>query len=372
MLSPRNEDELAEIVRSSQDPLAVQGGNTRGMAPEGIALTVTGLSGISLYEPGALTMVVKAGTTLAEVNDALQSENQRLAFEPMDYRGLLGTDGEPTIGGVVAANISGPRRVAVGSCRDFVLGVRFVTGSGQIIKNGGRVMKNVTGYDLVKLMAGSRGTLGILTEVSLKVLPQPETESTVILHSLDDRTAVKAMSKALGSPFEVTGAACLPSRDITVLRLEGFTESVRYRSQRLTDLLTEFGDAETTRNKEDSAEIWRGIRDAKSFHDHEGDVWRFSVKPSDGPNLTDRLETTELMYDWGGGLIWLKSGRGTNMRAQVGKFSGHATLVRADQETRDRIGMFQPALPSVAALSDGLRAQFEPRGILNAGLMTAA
>jgi glycolate oxidase FAD binding subunit len=182
MMTPNSEAELAQIVADAKAPLAIHGGGTRGVAVDGDALSTANLSGIELYEPGALTIVVKAGTPVAEVDAALAIEGQRLAFEPMDHRGLLGATGTPTMGGLIAANISGPRRIQAGAARDFALGVRFVDGRGEIIKNGGRVMKNVTGYDLVKLMSGSHGTLGVLTEVSLKVLPMPETEATLLLH----------------------------------------------------------------------------------------------------------------------------------------------------------------------------------------------
>jgi glycolate oxidase FAD binding subunit len=288
----------------------------------------------------------------------------------MDYRGLLQTTGEPTIGGVVAANVSGPRRISVGACRDFALGVRYVDGAGQIIKNGGRVMKNVTGYDLVKLMSGSRGTLGILTEVSLKVLPQPETEATVILHAPKDAdAAVQAMSRALGSPYDVTGAAYRPSDADVVLRVEGFAESVAYRAGKLRDELKSFGELTVSDDAATSADIWREIRDVSRMHGAAGDVWRLSVKPTDAPDVADRLGALDAIYDWGGGLIWALVPEGTDVRAKAGSFDGHATLVRASSDTRAQLGMFQPEPAPVAAISAGLRARFDPRGMLNAGLM---
>jgi glycolate oxidase FAD binding subunit len=230
-MQPQSETELSQMIADATGPLRIMGGGTRPIGrATGEALSTTGLSGITLHEPGALTLVAKAGTPVAEIESVLAAKNQRLAFEPMDHRTLMGTTGAPTIGGVVAANVSGPRRISVGACRDFLLGVRFVDGAGNIIKNGGRVMKNVTGYDLVKLMAGAYGTLGVLTEVSFKVLPSVEAEVTLALTGLDDATAIKAMSATLGSPYEVTGVAHNPESGLTQFRLEGFDASVAYRA----------------------------------------------------------------------------------------------------------------------------------------------
>lgn len=372
MLKPGTEAELAEIVAGATEPLAVQGGGTKGMTPEGEPLTTAALSGISLYEPGALTIVAQAGTPVAEVEAALDAENQRLAFEPMDYRGLLQTTGEPTIGGVVAANVSGPRRISVGACRDFALGVRYVDGAGQIIKNGGRVMKNVTGYDLVKLMSGSRGTLGVLTEVSLKVLPKPETMATVMIVGQTPDEAVGAMSTALGSPYDVTGAAYSPcgldGTPVTAIRLEGFEGSVRYRSDAIQALFSGLQTyVETDVDK--VAAGWEMIRDCQTLKDEEGDVWRISVKPSDAPAVLKQVQPSQYLLDWGGGLIWAAVSKGDDLRARLGSFDGHATLVRSDSQTRAVLGMFQPEPAPVAAISAGLRARFDPRGMLNPGLM---
>jgi glycolate oxidase FAD binding subunit len=332
---------------------------------------VAGISGVDLYEPGALTLVVRAGSPLAEVEALLASENQRLPFEPMDHRALLGTAGEPTIGGVVAANVSGPRRIQAGACRDNLIGVRFVDGTGQVLKNGGRVMKNVTGYDLVKLMAGSRGTLGVLTEVAFKVLPETETRATVLLDGLSAHQAVEAMAVALGSPFEVTGAAHLPgSEPVTMLRLEGFAASVAYRVGRLSELMAPFGPVRAEDDPEKVREAWRRVRDVLPFADRPGDVWRISVRPTDGPDIAARTGG-ETFFDWGGGLVWTLVPEGEDLRARLGAFAGHATLVRASEETRARIAPFQPEPAPVAALSESLRRQFDPRGILNPGLMAA-
>lgn len=371
MMTPATEAELAEMIKAASGPLSVRGGGTRGIAPMGEALTVSGLTGVTLYEPGALTLVAQAGTPVAEIEAALAGEKQRLAFEPMDHSALLGTTGVPTIGGVFAANVSGPRRIQAGAARDFALGVRYVDGTGSVIKNGGRVMKNVTGYDLVKLMCGSWGTLGVLSEVSLKVLPTPETEATLCLTGLTPERAVAAMSAALGSAFEVTGAAHSPGEGRTMLRIEGFETSVVYRTGQLQAHLSAFGALEVM-DAAASVDLWRDVRDVTRFAGVEGDVWRVSVKPSDGPAVIKAVQAEDAMMDWGGGLVWLRVAPGTDLRAALGAIPGHATLVRAATETRAALGTFQREQPAVAALSAGLRKRFDPRGVLNSGLMAAA
>ncbi len=372
MLSPATETELSEMVANATAPLRVVGGGTRpvGRPVAGDVLSVAGLSGIELYEPGALTIVAKAGTPLAAVEAALAAEGQRLPFEPMDHRALLGTEGEPTIGGVVAANVSGPRRIQAGAARDSLIGVRFVDGSGTILKNGGRVMKNVTGYDLVKLMAGSWGTLGVLSEVAFKVLPAPEAAASLSIGGLSALQAVEAMATALGSPFEVTGAAHLPEEERTVLRIEGFAASVTYRAGRLSELMAPFGVVTVEEDGTRVADTWRTIRDVTGFAGRAGDVWRISVTPSDGPEIAARTGG-EVMFDWGGGLIWALVPEGTDLRVRLGAFGGHATLIRASEETRARIAPFQPEPAPIARLSRGLREKFDPRGILNPGLLGA-
>lgn len=359
-MTPETEAELAECIAGATGPLAICGGGTRGFDGTGERLSTRSLTGIELYEPGALTMVARAGTPVAEIEALLAESGQRLAFEVMDHRGLLSTAGEPTIGGVFAANISGPRRIQCGAARDFLLGVRFVDGMGQVVKNGGRVMKNVTGYDLVKLMAGAHGTLGGLSEVSFKVLPIPEAEATVQVADVDLSVAVQVMSAALGSPYDVTGAGYDPDTLAAHIRVEGFAGSVEYRAGRLRAELARFGETDLV---ERSADLWRGIRDVSAFHGREGDVWRISVKPSDAVALADQLQADALQFDWGGGLIWALVPNGTDLRARM-SVPGHATLVRGSGAVR-----FQPQPAPLAAISAGLRAKFDPRGILNPGLM---
>ncbi|QHQ37427.1 FAD-binding protein [Algicella marina] len=372
-MRPVNEAEMADAVRAATGPLRIRGGGTRlgfGHDVDGTVLETGGLSGITLYEPGALTLVAQAGTPLAEVEAVLAAERQRLPFEPARLGGLLGNGDETTIGGVVATGAAGPRRIQAGGCRDSMIGVRFVDGAGQIVKNGGRVMKNVTGYDLVKLLAGSHGTLGVLTEVAFKVLPVAETAGTVVLNGLDDAAAVSAMSDALGSPFDVSGAAHLPDGR-TVVRLEGFAGSVAYRMERMRERLAGYGAVELIADQTGVEALWAGIRDVTALADVPGSVWRISVKPSDGPAVRAALgpDAVSLM-DWGGGLIWAAVPEGRDVRAAL-SVPGHATLVRGAAEEKARFGVFQPEPAPLARISAGLREKFDPRGILNTGRMGA-
>ncbi len=365
MIMVRDEAELVDCVRGAQGRLSLCGGATRGLVEGADALSLGGLSGITLYEPGSLTMVAGAGTPVAEVEAALAEQNQRLAFEPMDHRGLLGTNGEPTIGGVFAANVSGPRRMVVGAARDFLLGVRFVDGRGKVVSNGGRVMKNVTGYDLVKLMAGSFGALGALSEVSFKVLPKPETEATLVLHGLSDREAIAALALAMRSPFEVLGAAHVPQEGITLLRLEGFEASVGYRLSRLKELLAaQAGEVEVL-GAAGSAARWQAVRDVDAFHRAGGDVWRIACKPSQAPDLAEAAKADAHLFDWAGGLLWCRVGAGFDLRARLGTFDGHATITRAAAKTLKQLGRFHPQQTGVARLTAGLRDRFDPRGIFH-------
>ncbi len=373
-LEPATEDELAEVVRDAaarRQPLAIRGGGTRvPTGTEGEVLSTAGLTGITLYEPGALTLVARTGTPLAEVEAALAAEGQMLPFEPWDARALMGRNGRSTIGGVVATNASGPRRIQAGACRDSAIGVRFVDGTGAVVKNGGRVMKNVTGLDLVKLMAGSYGTLGVLTEVAFKVLPKPEATATLVLEGLDAATAGAAMTAALSTPYDVSGAAHLPAGaegdgPATLLRLEGFAGSVAYRAVALGQALGRFGAGRVL----EGPETWAPVRDASAFAGRGGAVWRVSVKPTDGPKLGARLGGAEVIYDWAGGLVWVLAPEEFDLRAAMAGVTGHATLVRAGAEARVRWGSFHPEPAPVAALTAGLREKFDPAGILNRGVL---
>jgi glycolate oxidase FAD binding subunit len=359
-MRPSSEAELAEAVAGASGPLLVRGGGTRTIGQAvGEVLETSGLAGVELYEPGALTLVARAGTALAEVERVLAGERQRLAFEVPDLRGLLGREGVSTIGGVVGANASGPRRVQVGAARDAVLGVRFVDGTGAVVKNGGRVMKNVTGYDLAKLLAGSRGSLGVLSEVSFKVQAQPEAEATLVIEGLGDEAGLAALRKALGSPFDVSGVARHSGRSL--VRVEGMAGSVAYRVGQLRAVV---GGEVSVVADEASATLWREVRDVVPLQGKPGEIWRVATLPTAAAEIVARLEG-QALWDWGGGLIWLllDHGRGAELAAAVAG-RGHATLVRGEGGP-----VFPPEAPEVAALVAGLRAKFDPRGILNRGMM---
>lgn len=338
-MRPSDEADLARMIHAAREPVSVVGGGTRLRPGEGqgARLDLSALTGIVLYEPAALTLVVRAGTPLAEVQAALADEGQMLAFEP-DAR-----DGS-TIGGVVAANASGPRRVQAGACRDALLGVRFVDGDGQVIRNGGRVMKNVTGYDLVKLMAGSRGQLGVLTEVAFKTAPIPPVRLTLALPGLSASDAVAPMIAALAGPFDVSGAGWLPEHG-ALIRLDGLEGSVAIRRQALTQQLAAFGEATEV------ADPWSRMvpRDAA------GDIWRIVCRPSEAPALLARLPQP-LAVDWGGALIWAALPAGAV--PDLPEWSGHATRVTGDSA----LTIPAPA-PLVARINASLRQRFDPRGI---------
>ncbi|MCA0044510.1 FAD-binding protein [Celeribacter litoreus] len=363
-------DALAETIRSG-GPFALSGNGTSRIGLCFGAELKAPTEGWD-YDPSALTLTVAAGVPVAVIEQFLRDENQRLAFEPPRMQGLLDRDGASTIGGVVAGNLSGPRRVAVGACRDFCLGVEFVDGRGEVVKNGGRVMKNVTGLDLVKLMAGSNGTLGLITEVSLKTQPIPECVATLVIEGLTEVAAISAMSAALGTPFDVSGVAHLRGADDgegakTFIRLEGFENSVKARIAKLQSVLKSFGESDVEWHAEKNSAIWQGIRDVERFCHSADDVWRVSVKPSEAVALVEAVAPEDVIYDWGGNRLWLITKAGTDVRAKV--TSGHATLVRASAETKQRLGVFAPQSQGVAKLSEGLRRKFDPDAKFNRGMM---
>lgn len=379
--------------------LGAHGGaqGTGGNRIIGHTLDLSRLSGISLYEPEELVLTAGAGTPLAEIEAAVAAEGQQLAFEPMHMARLYGNDGG-TLGGAVACNLAGPRRIKAGAARDHVLGIKGVSGRGEAFKSGGRVVKNVTGYDLSKLMTGSYGTLAALTEITIKVLPAPEKTRTILVLGLDDEAAQRAMTTALNSSHEVSGAAHLPAAvaaqsavgyvsgaggAVTALRVEGFGPSVAARTEALRELLGSLGTLEELHSA-NSAVFWQEVRDVAPFQAGDLPLWRISATPNSGAavvrDVADALSGTAF-YDWGGGLIWYRldgpvddrladdCGATVVRQALERHGGGHATLVRAADEVRARVEVFQPQADGLAALTARVKDSFDPRRILNPGRM---
>jgi glycolate oxidase FAD binding subunit len=356
-------------------------------------LDLSGLTGVTLYEPEELVLSARAGTPIAEIEALVASKGQQLDFEPMDYGPVLGVPaGGGSLGGVLATNLAGPRRIKAGAARDHFLGVTAVSGRGETFKSGGRVVKNVTGYDLCKLLAGSYGTLAAMIDVTVKVLPAPETEATVVLAGLDDERAGRAMSAALVSSCDVSGAAHLPSHlafrfegldsaaAATAFRIEGVVPSVRHRRDMLMSVLKPFG-AAMELDQANSRALWRGVRDAAPFaHDGlsgERPLWRVSVAPARGPAFAAMIPTSaQMFYDWGGGLIWVAplptdDCGATAMRQAVATIGGHATLVRASAAARAAVDVFEPQTGALATVTKRVKDSFDPKGVLNPGRMWA-
>ncbi len=359
-------------------------------------LDLSGLSGVTLYEPEELVLSAKAGTPLAEIEALVAASKQQLAFEPMDYGPVLGVaPGGGTIGGAIAANLSGPRRIKAGAARDHFLGVNAVSGRGETFKSGGRVVKNVTGYDLCKLLAGSWGTLAAMTDITIKTLPRAETEATVLVFALDDGAACKAMAAAMGSYGDVSAAAHLQPAvgariaatanavgAVTAFRLEGVAPSVAQRKSVLEALLAPFS-ALGTLDEAASRSFWRAVRDVTPFAAFrpfgEPDLWRISTAPARGADIGRKLTEqagAEILYDWAGGLVWaaLPPSADANaalVRTTVAEAGGHATLIRAPAPVRAAVEVFTPEPPPLAALTRRVREGFDPNGVLNPGRMWA-
>ncbi len=399
-LRPADAEGLAEAVRwavAAERPLEVVAGGTKralGRPVQAAAtLALSAFDGIVSYEPSELVLTAKAATPLAAIEAAIAAERQTLAFEPADYGALLGSSGAATLGGALACNLSGPRRIKAGAARDHFLGFHAVSGRGERFKAGGRVVKNVTGYDLCKLLAGSYGTLAVMHEVTVKVLPAPERTRTVLVFGLEPAAAVEAMGAALASPHEVSGAAHLPpagaagsavayvaeaGASVTALRVEGFAASAVERCAALREILGRFGEVEELHSR-NSAVLWREIRDALPVAGGNGPVWRLSVPPASGAAAAARITAhaaPRLLFDWGGGLLWAAFDDASEETASVVReaataVGGYGTLIRADAQTRASTAVFQPGPPGLDALAARIKRGFDPTGILNPGRMYA-
>ena len=399
--APSDEAELAAGIaaaRAAGEPLLISGNASKApmLRPVQAARTLStrNLTGITLHSPAELVLSARAGTTLSAIEEALAAHGQHLIAEPPDLHALLGTNSAPTIGGTVAANLSGPRRIAGGAMRDHVLGIRAVNGEGTAIRSGGRVLKNVTGLDLCKLIAGSHGTLAVMTEITLKVLPAPERTGTIAVAGLAAVAGVAALAAALGSPYAVSAAAYLPDGaaealpgladlvvhpGVALARIEEFASSVAYRTERLAAELARFG---TTRAIDDSASraLWRTIRDALPLAAGVGEadaVWRISVPPSQGPRLAAAATAVggRWFMDWGGGLVWVAApadeARHRSLTEAAHAAGGVWMLLRAPDALRASLSALPPLSPALERLTRRVKAAFDPAGILNPGRMYA-
>lgn len=398
-------NDAAQVANAVADALAggkslelIGGGSRRSFGrpvEADVALDLSALSGVVTYQPDELILAAAPGTPMAEIEAMLTQRGQQLAFEPPDFGPLWGLPaGLGTLGGAIMTGRGGPRRLTAGGPRDHCLGVKGVNGFGEAFAAGGRVVKNVTGFDLPKLIAGSFGTLCVATELTVKVLPAPSDTATLVLVGLSDQAAMTVMSQALGSPAQVSAAAHLPA-DVTrvssaagiigqaaatLLRLEGVRPSVAARVGHLAQALDGAG-PQVLLDREPSLAIWKEVADAAFFAaSADAVIWKLSVAPSLGAALGVRL-TGELSgrcyYDWGGGGVWLELPDADDAHAahvrrvlqEVAGGEGHATLMRAPLAVRATEQPFQPLAPAVAALTERVRAQFDPQGIFNPGRM---
>jgi glycolate oxidase FAD binding subunit len=398
---PSGTTDVADLIRwaaAESKPLALHGHRSKAglgrPAQTEYALDIGRLSGILEYEPAELVLTLRPGTLVSDVEKLLGARNQMLAFEPPDYGPLWGGPAaRGTVGGAIGCNLAGPRRFKAGAVRDHLLGFTAVSGRGEIFKAGAKVVKNVTGYDLPKLVCGAHGTLVALTEVTLKVLPAPEKTRTVLVFGLDDARAIQALAAAAASPHEVAGLAHLPAgvaalsgvgyvaqagTGVTAIRIEGTDVSVKARCEALRDLLAPFGALEELHSM-NSAWLWREIRDATAFIlPQDRQLWRISTAPLGGPAVTAAIAAAQpearFFYDWAGGLVWLslpaaEDAHAALVRGAVADQGGHATLIRADAAIRAAVPVFQPQPAALAALSRRVKDSFDPMNILNPGRM---
>ncbi|HTR16849.1 MAG TPA: FAD-binding protein [Acetobacteraceae bacterium] len=397
MLCPADEAAVMAAVAAaaaSGEALRIEGNGSKAsmLRPVRAARTLStrALTGITLHAPQELVFSARAGTPLAVIEAALAESGQHLIAEPPDLSALLDSavEGGQTLGGVVATNLSGPRRIAGGAMRDHVLGVRAVNGAGELFRSGGRVLKNVTGLDLCKLLTGSHGTLGVLTEVTLKVLPVAEATGSVVVAVDGAEAGVAVLSAALGSPYGVSGACFLPAamaarlpglpaRDLAIVRIEEFASGAAYRLERLRTELAAHG-VPSLLDDAASGAVWRGVRDVVPLVPAAGEaVWRVSVRPSRGPGMlrAAALVGARGFLDWGGGLVWLTGPANAAAHAGIAHAAREAggvwMLLRAPDALREAVDVVPAEPEPLARIRRRVKAALDPQGILNPGRLYA-
>lgn len=358
--------------------LEIRGGGTKAAigAPRQVpVLDVSAVRGVVDYDPAELVLTLRPGTPLAEVEALVASEGQMLAFEPFDHGAMLGSGaGRATIGGVVAAGVAGSRRVTAGGARDHLLGFTAVSGRGELFVAGGKVVKNVTGYDLPKLFAGSWGRLGVITELTLKVLPRPRVSATLVAEGLAPAAAHAAMARALGCHADVSAAAHLPAgtaseRSLTLLRIAGFAPSVESRCLVLPGVLADHAVLRRL-DPEQAGPLWLATATGACL---DGPIlWRVHLPPVNAPALAGTVEAFggRWTMDWGGGMMWVAvpdDVEGEYLRTAAAALGGEAALVRAPEGLRGRIAPFQPRAAPVMALEARVRRAFDPCGVFETG-----
>ncbi len=367
MAKPRTVEDLAEVVREANSPFELIGTGTKrtlGNSVEAASLDLSAFNKVIAYEPEELILECGAACKLTDVQKLLKKSNQMLAFEPPDYSALLGSDHAGTVGGALMCNLAGPRRMKAGAARDHILGATGVNGNGEIIRAGARVVKNVTGYDVPRLLAGSYGTLMALTSVIFKVLPAPETEQTIYVRCKDVSQAVAIIAKALQTSAEVSSAAFVPGQG-TYLRLEGIAPSVSFRRDLLLQVIVDKCD---TLPETESRKLWAALRDVAPLWKHKAkNIWRISLPPSDAPQLIQVLGDVDYFCDWAGGLVWIAAGADVDIRKHLK--SGHAMMFRRDAKASTRWPIFQPQPLELSALSARVKQAFDPKGLFNPGRM---
>jgi len=399
--SPQDAEQVAAAVKDAlltNETLELVGTGSRRELGRSVAadveLDLSALRGIVVYEPEELILVVAPATPMEQVREVLAERDQHLAFEPPDFGPLWNSAaGGGTIGGAILTGRNGPRRLAAGGARDHVLGIKAVNGFGDAFAAGGRVVKNVTGFDVAKLVTGSFGILCAVTEITLKVLPRPPDTATIVLFGLTDDVAIILMRQVLNeTSAQISSAAHLPAdvarfsmtagfatsgESATLLRIEGFSPSVASRVTMLQEALSKHGD-NTILDRESSAVAWAEIADAAFFVGNDSPLWRLSVPAAQGAvvgrRITDAMEG-RCFYDLAGGAVWLEVPPASDAHAtlirnllhEVVGDDGHATLIRAAADVRNFAAPFQPLPPAIAALSERVRAQFDPNRIFNPG-----